>query len=252
MWHLFVMGPEELALLTVTETDKIEWKQSLRDGDAIRRAVCALANDLGGSGDEGHVLVGVAPDGSVVGIETARQTIDEAQQALANRLHDITLQPTPSIAVSAVQADAGRNVLVVNVQPYAVPPVVTFRGTAWVRIGTTTRRATDADLARLGERQPENRRPFDDLETRALKDQYEAASIGDDDPDSFPELQHWLFQQELGREVQGAFVPNTTAVLVFGRSPQTYFPGARALLGYRCDGAGGVSSLDHWHTFRTA
>lgn len=218
-----------------TETDRIEWKQSLRAADGIQQAVCALANDLGGSGLPGYVLVGVGKEGNVTGLDT-RETIDEAQQSLANRLHDIGLQPTPSVSVTAVEPQAGRHVLVAEVTPYAVPPLVTLRGVAWVRVGTTTRRATDADQARLRERRPENRQPFDlrlvqsataeDLEMDALENRYRAARLSDEDAESFPPVESWLVQQELGRSSGGVFVPNVTALLLFGKSPQIYFPGA--------------------------
>ncbi|MBI4820464.1 MAG: putative DNA binding domain-containing protein [Deltaproteobacteria bacterium] len=222
--------------LVRSETERVEWKQSLRDSDGIREAVCAFANDLSASGRVAHVLVGVQKDGTIVGVDTKAQTIDEAQQSLVNRLHDILLQPTPSVAVTTVEPMPGVHVVVVEVTPYAVPPVVTLKGVAWVRVGTTTRRATEADQARLRERRPEKHQPFDvrlvvgatldDLDVGSLKQRYEAARIGDEDAGSFPSFGQWLVQQELGRQTAGDFAPNTTAVLLFGKSPQSFFPGA--------------------------
>lgn len=55
---------------------------------------------------------------------------------------------------------------------------------------------------------------------------YEVAKEGDHDPESFPEIDSWLTQRDLGRLFQGAWTPNSAAILLFGESPQTFFPGA--------------------------
>ena len=40
-----------------SETDRIEWKSSLKQTEEIIRAVCALANDLRDSGQPGYLIV---------------------------------------------------------------------------------------------------------------------------------------------------------------------------------------------------
>lgn len=214
-----------------TETDRIEWKQSAKDGDGVVEAVCALANDLGNSGTDGYVVVGVTKDGHIVGVGD----VDQASRGLGQRLYDITLQPTPIVDIQPQLTDKGW-VLVVAVQPYPVPPVIKFRGVARVRVGTMTRKATDAEVARLGERRPENAKPFDirainDATVDELDTTLEAASYGearrqDGDPATFPSFTEWLVRQELGRIVDKRFAPNASAVLLHGKDPQTRFPGA--------------------------
>ena len=228
------MEPERFNQLLSSETDRVEWKQSPRDGDGILEAVCALANDLGASGVPGYVLVGVRKDGEVLGL--GDMTPDEAQQRIAGRIHDITLQPTPSVAISTTEPKPGAHVLIVEVMPYAVPPVVSFRGVPRVRVGTTTRRASEADLQRLHERQPEHRLPFDqrtvdgassdDLVMTSLRVRFEAERADDDDPSTYPTFEAWLVQEELGGVLEGVFRPNYSAVLIFGKSPQNTLPGA--------------------------
>jgi ATP-dependent DNA helicase RecG len=222
--------------LVKTETDRIEWKQSTQDREGICQAVCALANDLGATGDHGYVVVGINKHGDMTGIDTRKRTLDEAQQQVSGQMRDITLQPTPSTAIFAVETSPGTHVLVIEVAPYHVPPIVTFNGVAWVRVGTTTRRATSADQSRLRERRPELNQPFDlrpvkeasldDLDLKTLQQTFEAAKIDDPAPDSFPQFETWLAQRELGRKRDGRFVPNATAVLLFGKSPQSFLPGA--------------------------
>ncbi|MBZ5708707.1 hypothetical protein [Nannocystis pusilla] len=48
-----------------------------------------------------------------------------------------------------------------RVEPYAVPPVVKVNGTPYVRVGTVTQRANEAQLRRLEERRPIHHQPFD-------------------------------------------------------------------------------------------
>lgn len=230
------MRLDELAKLTATETSRVEWKRSFRDGTGISQAVCALANDLGATKKPGYVLVGVQKDGEIVGVDTTSRTLDEIQQELASILHDIRLQPTPSTSITAVETDDAHTVIAIAVTPYDVPPVVTFSGVAWVRVGTTSRRATEADLGRLRERRPESRRPFDlrrvagagldDLDLAMLKTRYELGRDEDHDLESFPSFASWLTNRDLGQGDEHVFVPNATGLLLFGKSPQTAFPGA--------------------------
>lgn len=230
------MDAAKLQTLRETETDRVEWKQSAKDGDGIVEAVCALANDLGATQTPGYVVVGIAKDGSVVGVEVGAEGPDAVLQRLAGRIYDINVQPTPSVTSEAVRLEDGRWLVVIEVAPSRVPPAVTWKRVARVRVGTTTRRATEADLARLNERRPEERQSFDfraldgctldDLEIRDLRSRYEDERSGDDDPMSFPSLERWLVQRDLGRWTAGRFVPNTAALLLFGKDPQSRLPGA--------------------------
>lgn len=236
------MVPSELAALLVGETSRIEWKQS-SDASYLLPAVCALANDLEGCGQPGYLLIGVDKHGHPVGATDDRrqpllasgQATDEALQKLSSRILSTKLWPHPSIDLSAHAVDA-QTVIVITVQPAEVPPEVKVDGVAWVRVGTTTRRASDADLQRLRERRPLARQPFDlrpvpgagldDLAMLDLRPRYLIERDEAEDPDSFPSLSRWLVQRGFGHEVQGAFVPNAAALLVYGTSPQRFFPGA--------------------------
>jgi ATP-dependent DNA helicase RecG len=127
-------------------------------------------------------------------------------------------------------------VLVAEVQPYAVPPVLTLKGVARVRSGTTTRKATDAELQRLRERRPENSKPFDirgigdasldEIDTTDLARAHDEAQRDDDDPSTFPSFEAWLVRQDLGRFVDRRLEVNATAILMYGKDPQRRFPGA--------------------------
>lgn len=229
------MDLQLLERLLNREDERVEWKESPRDANEILRAVCALANDLGGTGAPSYLLIGVTKTGQIVGVTEDAAKLDEEQRAIADRLRSTKILPTPSFDVVPMPC-RGKTLLVVQVAPYPVPPVVEVNGVAWVRTGPTTRRATDADLARLRERRPEHLLPFDsrsvpgtglaDLDTRRLRAEYEAARESNGVGETFPDFAAWLTQLELGKPVQGTWTPCAAALLVHGMSPQTFFPGA--------------------------
>jgi hypothetical protein len=222
-----MVAADDLARLTASETDRIEWKQSTNQRDALLQAACALANDLGNAGTPGYLVIGIEKNGHVRGIEPEGD-IDEQQQALANRLRSSLLQPTPSASIADFSI-AGKTVLVVEIAPYPVPPVVEFNGHAFVRIGTTTHRATHADRMRLNERRPANRLPFDtrphadatldDLDLRAARLQYDDTRELDEDAQSFPSFEAWLAQKQYGALRDGVLTPNAASVLDHRQEP---------------------------------
>ncbi len=229
------MALDELALILRGESDRVEWKQSLAQTEEIFCAVAALANDLGGRGTRGFLVIGVSRQGQVVGLRLTGQQVDEEQQKLSNRLRSTKLLPTPTFDIEALDRE-GRLIFVVRIEPYPTPPAVSVNGVAWVRSGTTTVRATDADLQRLRERRPENAQPFDarpvrgatlaDLDETRLQELHAAAREAAPQPDTFPPLDAWLTQREMGRPVGGVWTPNAAAVLVFGLNPQEWVAGA--------------------------
>jgi ATP-dependent DNA helicase RecG len=150
-------------------------------------------------------------------------------------MDDDAVKKMLGVDVEAVLVD-GKVIAVLRVAPYAVPPVVKVDGVAWVRVGTTTVRATEADLARLEERRPENQIAFDrrvvlaatldDLDLAALRDRWRAAQEVDLDRDTFPEFEPWLGLEDIVRRTPGGWVPTVTGLLLHGLDPQAWFPGA--------------------------
>lgn len=214
------------------ETPRIEYKESMQSSSPIYEATCALANDFGGSGEAGHLIIGVKKDGSVVGFTG---NLDERLQRLSSWLRATKIYPTPAFSIDLHEVD-GKTIIVVRIDPYPVPPAVTVDGKCWVRKGTTTILATDADLARLRERRPENLRPFDtrlvhgaslaDLAAGNLREEYEVERDGDDEQETFPSFTQWLTSKQLGTAQGDRWVPNAAALLVHGASPQDFIPGA--------------------------
>lgn len=225
------VDPAEVSRALAAESQRVEWKQSAKDAGEILQAACAFANDLAGNGQPGYLVIGVDKRGSAVGADAS----DEALQKLVNRLTSTRILPNPSFSVDALEHQ-GQTIVIVSVEPYPVPPIVKFDGVPWVRVGTSTRRATDADLVRLHERRPESRLPFDlrpchgasldDLDLSLLRMDYAAERSADQDGESFPDLEVWLGQRELARRTAAGWAPTTTGILVYGIDPQAHFPGA--------------------------
>ncbi|MFZ6184898.1 ATP-binding protein [Nannocystis pusilla] len=230
------MTPEDVEALFREETDHVEWKESHEAKDVLD-AVCAFANDLAGSKREGYVVLGVhARTGKPCGkYPRATSNADEIQQRLVSLISSTKIIPHPVVQLEMLERE-DQLVFVLRVQPYAVPPVVKVNGTPYVRVGTVTQRANDAQLRRLEERRPIHHQPFDvrpcegagadDLDVPLLSAKYRAARELDGDPETFLPFERWLTQRELGRTVNGTWTPNNAAVLVYGLSPQSFYSGA--------------------------
>ena len=53
----------ELSQLLAGETERVEWKESIRNSNVVFRSVCALANDLGETNEPGYLVVGLRSKG---------------------------------------------------------------------------------------------------------------------------------------------------------------------------------------------
>ncbi len=231
------MHSEEIAEEALRgETSRVEWKESDRKKDEILQAVCALANDLEDNKLPGYLVIGIRNDGKPVGEKLDATEQDKVSQRIASWLHSTRLLPTPSTDVFFYEHPRGPTLTVIRVEPHPVPPTVKLDGVPRVRVGTTTRKATDADIGRLEERRPEGNLPFDlrvvpgtsldDLNLKELQRFHDADALERGDPETFPELDRWLFQRELVKHGQDDWQPNAAALLLYGRSPQSFFPGA--------------------------
>jgi len=209
------------------ESDLVERKPSASDRSALRRNICAFANDLPGHGRAGVILIGVKDDGSCASLEIT----DKLLRDLAQMRDDGNILPIPSIAVENRVLD-GCSVAVVIVEPSAHPPV-RYRGRAWVKVGPTVRLATPEEELRLAERRRAGDLPFDmrpageatleDLDLEYVEHQYLPQAIADD---VLQQNQRPLEQQLRGLRLVIDERATWGALLAFGRDPQQWLPGA--------------------------
>lgn len=230
------MSLPPLAELLKSETDHIEWKTSAEKAADVLEPACAFGNDLSNSRMPGYVLFGVNKSGQVVGIDLGKKSRDEWSLQVSNYLSSTKILPHVSFDLTCID-HAGATVLVLTVAPYPTPPLVEVDRVAFVRKGTSTQRATFADVTRLRERRPENAIPFDsrvipvadesDIDSPALLDTWQRQRTLDDSPDSFPAFPSWLADhRDLGRIVDNRFRPTVAAVLCHGLNPQSFIPEA--------------------------
>jgi ATP-dependent DNA helicase RecG len=219
---------DDLALsLGRQESATLEFKRQATDRDAIREAICALANDLTGAGG-GTLLIGVAKDGRPHQVDTS----DDALLAITNLRDDGKILDRPSLVVTAATYD-GSPVIRVDVTASHAPPV-RVNGVVWVRPGPTTRRASADDERILSERRLSLTLPFDvrpvpdsslaDLDTELLRSTYIPAAV---DADVLAENHRPLSDQLASLRLttlDGS--PTTCGLLVGGFDPSGFLPGA--------------------------
>ena len=229
------MTPEDRGLaelLDDTGSDLVEFEESLA-GDApkrVREAICAFANDLPDHRRPGIVVVGAREDGSVTGLPVT----DGLLQRLGDMKTDGNILPPPSIAVER-RSLRGRDVAVVTVQPSDSPPV-RYRGTVQVRIGPRPGIATAQDERILNERRRYRDIPFDihpvrsarleDIDLHFFEHQYLRHAVARDVLEANERSRDELMAATKMIASIDDPTPTVVAILVLGKSPQDFLPGA--------------------------
>jgi ATP-dependent DNA helicase RecG len=218
-----------LASITVAESEWVEWKENAASSETIRKAVCALANDLGGRGAPGYLIIGLDDQGRPTGLKVD----DTLLTRLADILRDGSVVPTPSVSIERVDHQ-GRDLVVIVVTPSTAPPVRSD-GRIHVRVGPITRLASHADEIRLSERVVAGSRTFDktpcmgsnldDLLVDLFRDEYLPRAVA---TDILEQNQRTLKEQlaTLGFFDLRADRPTHAGLLVLGRDPAALVPGA--------------------------
>lgn len=221
------------AMMIDLESDRAERKQSFQ-GDApqkVREAVCAFANDLAGHGEPGVVLIGVHDKGTPM---PGFVVTDELLRSLADIKTDGNIVPPPTLLVEKRLLQGGE-VAVITVWPCDTPPA-RYKGRIHVRWGPRRGLATAQDERILNERRRHHDRPFDvqpvrdaeleDLDRLRFEQEYLPALVARD----VLEANERSYEQKLAatKMVLGeeALTPTTLGLLVIGKSPSDWLPGA--------------------------
>ncbi|MBI5243373.1 MAG: putative DNA binding domain-containing protein [Elusimicrobia bacterium] len=215
-------------LLKDIESDRVERKESISDGDKIRQAICAFANDLPGYGKEGVLFIGADDQGRTTGLEIS----DQLLQILASMRSDGNILPIPTMTVQK-RSIGGRDVAVVMVQPADAPPV-RFKGTVWVRVGPRRSVASPQDERILAERrrhrdiprdiQPLRDADVDELDLDLFRSRYLPAAVS---PEVLAANIRTLTEQmaSLGLVEPGPPpVPTVLGMLLIGKDPFRWLP----------------------------
>ena len=187
-----------------------------------------LANDLPDHHKPGVVFVGVHDDGTCANLPIT----DERLRTLSDMRSDGNILPFPMMTVQKKLLD-GCELAVVEVQPSYSPPV-RYNGRVWVRVGPRRATATADEERRLSEKRCAGDLPFDqrpvqnatinDLDLDLFRQVYLPSAVAADvlAANERPPSQ----QLASLRFVTAERTPNTAAVLVFGKDPLAWFPGA--------------------------
>ncbi len=213
------------------ESERLECKRQLAGvEEEIRRTICAFANDLGDTGQPGFVVIGIddatwEPSGIVVD--------DRLLARLSEFRTDGRILPPPITSVG-LATHRGVTLAVIRVRPSDSPPV-RVEGRVWVRVGSTTRRATPEEERTLVERSRFRNRPFDlrpvpdatmqDLDLHFFRSTYLPVAVG---REVLAENERSLEDQLLSCRFLSPdrTTPTVAGLLMIGIDPQAWLPGA--------------------------
>jgi len=218
------------ALLDDIESDRAERKESFTDKDKARQAVCAFANDLPNHQLPGVLFIGVNNDGQPVSLAIT----DQLLQDVASMRSEGQILPFPSMDVQKRKLK-GADVAVALVHPSTSPPV-RFNGTVWIRSGPRRGIATPDDERRLNEKRrykdlpadlrPIESAPLDALDENLFKRTYLPAALSREVLEQNQRsTEHQLVAVRFARSEE-PIVPTVLGMLVIGRSPTEWLPGA--------------------------
>jgi len=217
-------------LLDDLESDRVERKEAASDGDKIRQAICAFANDLPDHREAGVLFIGVDDRGTPAELKVT----DQLLQALASMRGDGNILPFPSLTVQKRHLK-GHDVAVILVHPADAPPV-RYKGTIWVRVGPRRGIASPDEERRLNEKRrfrdlPADIRPLtsaglDSLDEVLLQRVYLPSSVSaeviEENKRSF---EHQLMAAKFAHP--GPPVCATLlGILTIGKNPTDWCPGA--------------------------
>lgn len=134
------MSPEDLInLVNAGENSRVEFKTAPVRNDSLAKVIVAFANMKGG-----QVLVGVADDGSLTGIEDSPAWMDKIIQICRNNI------TPPLIPDLSTVAYADKQVLIITVDPGLHKPYkVKSSNRYYIRAGAVAIEPTQEELIRL-------------------------------------------------------------------------------------------------------
>ena len=148
---------ELLKLLRDVESSRVERTVSTSDTDKFCEAVCAFANDMPDSKQNGYLLVGAFDDGTLSGLKAT----DSLLKNIAAIRSDGNVLPIPAMNVEVFHLEGG-DIVSVEVSPSVLPPV-RYRGRTWIRVGPRKAIATREEEDLLIERRRAKFPTFDSM-----------------------------------------------------------------------------------------
>ena len=195
----------------------LEFKRSAASAKGLAREICAFANTKGGT-----LLIGVAKDGTVVGLEDP----GEAEETVTNALNH-NLFPTIEATIERIELKGHRLIAVFvpegHDKPYKANHIT------YLRVGSSSRPATYDEERRLYiecDKIQVDILPFpglgvDDLDASLIR-QYIAQREGQSGEKLNLSAEELLLNLDCAVEKDGKLVPTIAGVLVFHQEPQKH------------------------------
>ena len=224
------MTKEELQkIIAIDEGFRIELTTSTGNMDKFQEAICAFANDMPGSGKKGYLLIGVHDNGKI----SCMKVDDALMKRISGIRSDGNILPLPVMTTEKVQTDEG-DVLVVEVTPSFDTPV-RYRGRTFIRIGPRRDIASAEEERILAERcaaslptydtRPCREATIDDIDIDAIIKEYLPKAI---DAETLA-TEKRPFKEQLASlrlfNMQWD-CPTYAALIMFGKNPRYFMPGA--------------------------
>jgi len=208
------------------ENQKTEWKRQWRDD--FLKGICGLANAQGGTFE-----IGRGDDGVVVGIDNAKDLLEELPNIIRHALGIV-----PSIELLN---DDGKQYTAISVDASGTP--ISFRGRHYIRSGSTTQELDGSELdnfilRRLGKTWDGIVIPkvkVSDLDTSAFRTFREKAIASERLQKADLEISDEALLDSLSLVENGELT--RAAVLLFHHNPERYVFGAFVKVGYFENGA---------------
>jgi ATP-dependent DNA helicase RecG len=225
-----MLTPQQLAELAADmESFRVERKASAASIDKIEEAICAFANDLAGTGMTGVVLVGIDDK---TGKPTGLSITDELLLKLTSIRSSGKILPFPQLLVYRAEHE-GQSIAVIEVEPSIYPPI-RLRGRTVIRPGPGGATATRDEERVLVERRRSHELAFDqrvvygatldDLDLQFFVNEFLPSAI---DPGVLVENGRSVAEQLAALHLANPdAIPNVAGLLVLGRDPTTFIPGA--------------------------
>ena len=216
-------------ILSIDESYRIERTISTSNMDKFQEVICAFANDMPGKRQKGYLLIGVHDDGRISGLK-----VDDAlMKRISGIRSDGNILPLPVMNTEKVETPDG-DVLVVEVTPSFDTPV-RYRGRTFIRIGPRKDIATIEEERILSERcaaalptfdtRPCREAKLDDIDIDLIQREYMPRAIDAEilSKDTRP-LKEQLASLHLWNTQWDC--PTYAALIMFGKNPQFFMPGA--------------------------
>lgn len=214
-----------LDLIAAGEGSGVEFKAEATVPVKLAKELVALANHSGGT-----LLLGVADDGTVVGLDGP---VEEWVMNVARS----NIRPPIIPWYQEVELQPGRRVGVVRVERGLVHSLWhNGHHTYFIRVGSTSREASPEELARLfqqrgsirAELQPVSGTSLGDLDLRRLHEYFVERGQEAPDEDDEAQWQRLLVNLEILRETEQSDRPaaSVAGLLLFGSAPARHLPHA--------------------------